>query len=231
MKTLIYQYYYSLPQNKRTHHIMDDSNNYHELSRHSIRRYAMEHGHDYKFLDQEHPVSPFYGIFLPFTEGWCHDYDAICWMDADILATKNADDVFNEWREDRISAYFMETQNRWKGMADDSPWGWFKDKGHINSGVVIFPRSVYNFVTEYVSDLQHLHDTRTELETSIGNFDQAIVNKIVMKMDRYHEMFREWNYHLGRYPHDQRFDANLIHYWRKFKGMLKTDFEDERILK
>lgn len=231
MKTLIYQYYYSLPQDKRTHHIMDDSNNYHELSRHSIRRYAMEHGHDYKFLDHEHPVSPFYGIFMPFTEGWCHDYDAICWMDADILATKDAKDVFSKYNAGKISAYFMETQNRWKGKPDDSPWGWFKDKGHINSGVVIFPKSTYHYITNFVSDLQHLHDTRTELETSLGNFDQAIVNKIVRNLDSYQELKREWNYHLGRYPQEGRFDANLIHYWRQFKGQMKIDFEDERILK
>lgn len=231
MKTLIYQYYYSLPQNKRTHHIMEDKNQYQQFSRKSISKYAEKYGHDYKFLDQEHPVSPFYGIFVPFTEGWCHDYDAICWMDADILATTHGADVFSQHDPDKISAYFMETQNRWKGMADDSPWGWFKDKGHINSGVVIFPRSVYDFVTEYVSDLQHLHDTRSELETSIGNFDQAIVNKIVMKLDSYHEMFREWNYHMGRYNVDERFNANLIHYWRKFKTNMIGDFDDGRILK
>jgi hypothetical protein len=231
MKTLIYQYYYSLPQEKRTHHIMEDTNQYQNYSRKSIQKYAEVHGHDYKFLDQEHPVSPFYGIFMPFTEGWCHDYDAICWMDADILATRDSADVFTMYDPERISAYFMETQNRWKGMANDSPWGWFKDKGHINSGVVIFPRAVYEYVSEYVSDLKHLHNTRSELETSIGNFDQAIVNKIVRDLDSYNEMFKEWNYHLGRYPHDKRFEANLIHYWRKHKQMLIKDFENERILK
>lgn len=231
MKTLIYQYYYSLPKEKRTHHIMEDKNNYQDYSRESIQAYAEKHGHEYMFLDQEHPVNPFYGIFLPFTEGWASDYDAICWMDADILATTDAKDVFEQYDAGKISAYFMETQNRWKDRPDDGPWGWFKDKGHINSGVVIFPKSVYPYVTNFVSDLQELHDTRSELETSLGNFDQAIVNKIVRNLDSYHKMKPEWNYHMGRYPQENRWGANLIHYWRQFKPMLIEDFKDERIMK
>lgn len=231
MKTLIYQYYYSLPKRERTHHIMNDSNHYHDYSRRSIQKYAETYQHDYKFLNQEHPVSPFYGIFLPFTEGWCKDYDAICWMDADILATEDAQDIFSQYDPNYISAYFMETQNRWRNSDPNGPWGWFKDKGHINSGVVIFPRPVYEYVTEYVKDLQHLHDTRSELETSLGNFDQAIVNKIVRDLDVYNEMDRHWNYHMGRYPHEERWEASLIHYWRKYKDMLIADFNDERIMK
>ncbi len=231
MKTLIYQYYYSLPKGQHTYHIMKDENQYYEYSRQSICKYAKEKGHDYKFLNQRHEISPFYGIFLPFTEGWCKDYDAICWMDADILATQNAQDIFSQYDSARISAYFMKTQDRWENSNISESCGWFKNKGHINSGVVIFPKSVYKFITNYVQNLQHLHDTQEKLEASLGHFDQAIVNKIVKELDSYNQMCNHWNYHLGRYPHQDRFDTNLIHYWRKYKTMLIEDFKDERIMK
>jgi hypothetical protein len=228
MKTLIYQYYYSLPWNERSHHIMNDENKYSDYSRQSIKAYADKFGHDYKFMDHKHPVSPFYSIFNPFTEGWAEEYDAICWMDADILATTTADDVFSQFHPGKISAYFMETQNRWK---DGGIFEWFKDKGHANSGVIIWPRACYRFVREFTKDLQDLHDNRTVLETSLGNFDQAQVNKILRELDAYKEMDKSWNYHLGRYPHENRWNAHLIHYWRKFKPMLLKDFENDRILK
>lgn len=228
MKTLIYQYYYTLPQNERTHHIMSDDNQYHEYSRKSIQKYAESIGADYKFLGSKHPVSPFYGIFLPFSEGWCHDYDYICWVDADMLATKTARNIFDFAEQDKISAHFMNTQARWRGKGE---FAWWADKGHINSGVVVWPRSVYEFVTDYTKDLRALHDSRGVLETSLGNFDQAIVNKIVRKLNSYKTLDDDMNYHLGRKPQDARFAQSLIHYWRKTKPMLITDFNDERILK
>ena len=227
MKTLIYQYYRKLPQQARTHHIIKDDDNYFEYSQKSIQAYAEKYGHDYKFMSDEHPISPFYSIFNPFTEGWAEKYDAICWVDADILATTDAKDIFSQYHPNKISVYFMKSQRRWRG---NSMFKWFQDKGHINSGVVIWPRSLYKFVTQYL-DLQKEFNKRTILETSLGNFDQAIVNKIVRELDDYHEMDNMWNYHLGRYSHEARWDANLIHYWREHKNMLVDDFKDNRILK
>lgn len=227
MKTLIYQYYKKIPKEKRTHHIIKDDDDYFEYSKRSIKAYANKYGHDYKFMDNEHPITPFYSIFNPFTEGWASDYDAICWIDADILATTKAEDVFTQYHPDKISVYFMKSQNRWRNK---KMFSWFQDKGHINSGVVIWPRNCYKFIQEYLDLEKEIHN-RTVLETSLGNFDQAVVNKIVREMDSYKEMSNRWNYHLGRYNHNERWEANLIHYWRKHKNMLINDFSDNRILK
>jgi hypothetical protein len=228
MKKLIYQYYWSIPEQQRTNHIMSDSNKYYTYSEKSIKKYAEKCGADYKFGNKEHPVHPFYGIFLPFTEGWCHDYDVICWIDADILATKHSKNVFDLAAEDRISANFMNTQARWKNSPDMK---WWSDKGHINSGVVVFPKSVYAEVSDFVSDLDYLHKNRTIVETSLGNFDQAQVNKIVKKMNKYKALDDEMNYHLGRKDMEGRWSQSLIHYWRQFKPNLISDFNDDRILK
>lgn len=230
MKYLIYQYYFSLPKNERTNHIMDDSNSYWEWSRKSIEAYSKKYNIEYKFMDERHPVSPFYSIFNPFTEGWAKDYDAVCWIDADFLATTHAKNVFDVSANDCISANFMNTQNRWRG---GGMFEWWKDKGHINSGVVVFPRAVYEHVEKWVGGdkLQKEFKNRTVLETSLGNFDQAIVNKIVRDHNKYKMLDDTYNYHLGRKPKEKRFDMDLIHYHRAHKPMLIKDFNDERILK
>ena len=228
MKNLIYQYYYSIPKKDRTNHIMDDGNKYYEYSEKSMKKYAEKVGAEYQFINKPHPVHPFYGIFLPFTEGWCHEYDNLCWIDADIMATKTATNVFEVAADDRVSANFMNTQSRWKG---NRMFEWWADKGHINSGVVVFPRAVYNDLTEFVKDLQKRHDNRTVLETSLGNFDQAIVNTFVRSQNKYKILEDDLNYHLSRKKHESRFDQSLIHYHRKHKNMMAADFKDERILK
>ena len=228
MKNLVYQYYYSIPKQDRTNHIIEDSNKYYEYSEKSIKKYAEKIGADYKFINKPHPVHAFYGIFLPFTEGWCHEYDNVCWIDADILATKSAKNVFEIASNEVISANFMNTQHRWK---NNKMFEWWADKGHINSGVVVFPRSVYNELIEYLKDLEHMHKNRSVLETSLGNFDQAIVNKFVRKQNKYFALGDDMNYHMTRKSHENRFQQSLIHYHRKNKHMMEPDFKNDRILK
>ena len=229
MKTLIYQYYYTPPERERSHHMLDDSNEYYELSRRSISAYAESIGADYKYLTQKHPVSPFYGIFLPFTEKWCYDYDAICFIDSDILATTHARNVFEHSMPDRISASFLRSMRRWRQPLFE----WWADKGHINSGVVVFPHSVYNKVYSWVGGdkLQYEFDNRTVLETSLGNFDQAIVNKIARDHNKYLDLDNSFNYNLIWDPKPDRWQKDLIHYHRENKPLMIEDFNDERIMK
>lgn len=70
-KTLIYQYYYHDVSTGKT---VNARYNYQDLSSSSIYKYALKIGADYKFISREIPISPFYGIFLPFTENWCDEY-------------------------------------------------------------------------------------------------------------------------------------------------------------
>lgn len=218
MKFLIYQYYYPDPTQDTAMKISKD-NTYYEMSRKSIKKYSEILGADYRYLTDKHPVSPFYGIFLPFTEGWCHDYDAICWMDSDILATNKADNVFNFYDKDSISAYHMDTGTNWI------------EDGHFNSGVVIWPKSAYGFVTEYVKNLKALHIRKGIFEKSLGDFDQAIVNKIIKDWGKYKKLPESMNYHLHRKELSKRFNNGLIHYWRHFKSNMNLDFKNGRILK
>lgn len=225
MKYLIYQYYSKVDPDK---HIIETGYDYYDYSRKSISAYAAKYGIEYKFIDKKIPLAPFYGIFLPFTEGWCHDYDAVCFIDSDIMATQNSKNVFDAASNEEVSVYFMDTQDRLKRICGLEWWAY---RGHANSGVTVFPRNVYNDICSFVSDLEKLHNTTTVVENSLGKFDQAIINKFLRHRNNYKILDSEFNYHLGRLPHDKRFSQSLIHYHRKHKNMIATDYDKEEILK
>lgn len=229
MKYLLYQYYRKLPNNKKDKFIIDDNNNYFELSEKSISAYADKFGNEYKFFNQPmNNLPPFYGIFLPFTEQWCYDYDAVCFIDSDILATTHSKNVFDEATDDCISSMWMKTHARWRRGDDVKYWA---DKGHTNSGVVVFPKAIYEPLIEFCKTLYDKEKAKTKVFKSLGNFDQAQINLFIKQQNKYHKLTEEFNYHLGRERHEKRFEQSLIHYHRKHKSMMHQDFNDERILK
>lgn len=229
MKYLIYQYYRKLPNNEKNKFIIDDVNDYFMLSEKSISAYANKFDNEYKFFNYpmgDHP--PFYGIFLPFTEQWCHDYDAVCFIDSDILATIHSKNIFDNAADDRISSMWMRTHAVWRRNKNTEYWA---DKGHTNSGVVVFPRAVYEPMIEFCKTLRDREKVETRVFNMLGNFDQAQINLFVKQQNKFHKLSEEFNYHLGREPHGKRFDQSLIHYHRKHKSMMHKDFDDGRILK
>ena len=228
---LIYQHYYKLPDDERPSIVLNDENEYFKLSHQSIRLYAKKFGHHYHHIDKKHDISPFYAIFDPFVEGWCEDFDAVCWIDSDVLATVSAENVFDSLELNEIAGFMMNTHGRFRNAGVRKEGQWFRKHGHMNSGVVVFPRKKYGPIREMLSDLVQLHACTGRIEGLLGNYDQAIVNKMLRKFDGYEAMDRTFNYHLGRNDVEMRFEQSLIHYWRKFKPMLLNDFESEIILK
>lgn len=227
MRNLIYQYYHDYKGNEA--HI-DIGQPYHELSSRSIRAYAEKCGAEYMFIDKKIDV-PFYGIFLPFKEGWCHDYDNICFIDSDILATANAVNIFYRAPANVMAINFMTTD---RGLKYRDMLPKLREKGHANSGVVMFPRALYEEWIEYVATyLEHYHATKGEdiRIKDMGDYDQAFINLFMGRTGKYVPLPVSYNYHLGRNDHAKRFDQNLIHYHRKHKSLLMTDFDDDRILK
>lgn len=230
-KFLIYQHYFKVPRDEREPMTLDDDDDYFKLSQRSIRRYSERFGHHYHLIDKKHAISPFYAIFDPFTEGWCHDYDAVCWIDSDVLATATAADLFASLELKEIAGYMMDTHGRFWNAGVRRDGKWFRKHGHMNTGVVVVPRTKYEAVTKGTEDIEHLHGVQGRLEKLLGSYDQAIFNKILQKLDSYEVLDSSFNYHLGRQDIDKRFDQSLIHYWRKFKSLLTDDFSNDRILK
>jgi len=153
--------------------------------------------------------SPYYGIWTPLLNDDCHKYDAICYIDCDVLATSHARDITKHISKDSISAHFV------------------MGKIWANSGVVSFPRSLYSKFTTYLSNLRALHKMPRKYP---GNRDQKILNYFMIP-DRYHDLAPEFNWLMFRYDINNRLDKSLIHYMIGFKKMMKSDFPDPKILK
>ena len=217
MKTLIYQYYRDRAR-ATDGPCLDLGYEYHVLSRKSVSKYAEKCGSDYKFLDHDFGHAPFYGIFLPFIEGWCEEYDAICFMDSDILATNNFDNVFDHIQDDRINYVQMKLKSRNQWLDAHG--------GHGNSGFVVFPRKIYSLVNEYFN-----RNIENPPGGHMGGWDQLMINLFVIEQQKFNGLPERFNWHLGRWDQEPRFDQTLIHYHRKYKGWMKDEFNDERIMK
>ena len=228
----MYQYYRT-PTSGRTRDHLEVRDEYWNLSRASFKQYAKEIGAEYKFLSHEHKLDPFYGVFLPFEEGWVNDYDAVCFTDSDMLVTTNYKNVFEESSKDSISGYFM-TTGAWKNKPRLE---FLKDQnGHMNSGCVVIPRSQYGPLTNYIkSNLSEHHKkviANDPIIGALGKYDQAFFNLYLCEQKKAHKLDHNFNYHLGRLAYNEkRWDATFIHYHRGNKHKMKDDWKDSRVLK
>ncbi len=221
MRCLIYQYYEYF-DHKESVRVSDD---YITLSRKSLSAYAQKCGADYRFLNEGAPHYPYFGIFLPFLQGWASDYDKICFVDCDVLATVNSQNVFEESSDIAMSANHM---NDGPLVVPHIPHSdHFGTMGHMNSGVVVFPKSMHKSIVEYIGDLSYFSKLK---DKSLGDYDQQVINLFGMDHGRGH-LNHAFNYHMSRYDKEQRFDKSLIHYHRDNKHLMFVDFKDERILK
>jgi len=215
MPQLIYQYYVNKPKSES--HISVDFP-YWELSKKSISKYAENCHADYRFLEDEHLTNPFYGIFLPFLQGWCHAYDKVCFIDSDVLAVSTAKNIFEISSDDCVTV---------SQLAHQRGHPYFKNKGgYVNTGITVIPRAIYNDFTKYATDM-----IDKKIPMKYGGHDQYIVNEYIASRDKFCSLDTEFNWHMTRYDQTKRFDQSLIHYHRKTKPIMKTDFEDDRILK
>jgi len=221
---LIYQYFRDpvlddQPHEKPWRQIMGTG--YHKLSKQSISKYAEKCNVEYKFLDHYIGYSTFYGIFLPFLEYWAHDYDAVCFVDSDVLATVNFENVFTHMQPDCVNISLTGTKSNNE---------WLDQQGGIaNSGVVIFPKNIYGDITDFVLNNINKNSGRGKW----GNWDQLIINRFLVHSKKVNNLPKQFNWHMGKYSNDKnsRCSQTLIHYHGKFKVLIETEFHDECILK
>lgn len=225
---LIYQYYHDW-NHKDSVKTADQM--YYVLSKHSIRKYAEKCEAEYLFIDDPIPT-PFYGIFIPFQRaGYFEMFDNICFIDSDFLAMQDAENVFDCVANDKISINFM-TTDRGQKYRDMLPK--LGEKGHANSGIVNFPKALFFQFSEYVNKELDVYDRNRKNDIrikDIGDYDQAFINLFLGRTGLYHKLPDKFNYHLGRNPKEKRWEQNLVHYHRKNKQMMITDYPDSRILK
>ena len=221
---LIYQYYYSqvnIPE-------------YVNLSKRSVEKYAGLIQADYLFIDKPPPIHVGYGSFFPFLDKMCFNYDKICSVDCDVLATQNYKNIFDESDNDRISLNHISSgpliENEITFKYPNAVWN---NIGHGNSGIVVFPASTYQNIIEYIGDLslhyRNLLNYRS-LRPRIGVYDQVILNLFSLKHG-FFDLNYTFNHLMHRYRHDLRFDSTFIHYCKKYKDQIYSDFLSNKILK
>ena len=226
-RNLIYQYYYDF-HGSDSH--IDVGYKYYMLSKQSIEAYANKVGAEYVFIDKPIDV-PFYGVFLPFQEGWYKDYDNICHIDCDFLATNKAKNVFDFTPDNAISINFMTTD---RGLKYREMMPKMRERGHANSGIVNFPKAINDQFAEYVNTELESYNANKHKDIRIkdmGDFDQAFINLFIGRTGLYQPLSDEFNWHMSRQEHRLRWHQSLIHYHRRHKNLMKEDFPDDRILK
>tara|TARA_B100000927_G_C16470342_1_gene471291 strand:- start:2248 stop:2955 length:708 start_codon:yes stop_codon:yes gene_type:complete len=220
-KFLIYQYF-----EEKSHHLNSKITfKYQDLSKKSISKYAHKFSIDYKFYDNGAPFLTYYGIFLPFLNGNYKNYDAICFIDSDVLATIDAIDIFENIDINNINTLHMNTGPLVvEKINSENPWN---ELGHANSGVVVFPKLIYEKIVKFLGDLSE-HFKKND-HNYLGGYDQLVVNNFEKKYG-FSNLNYKFNYHLGRYNVNERKNTYFIHYHRNFKKLMNQDIEKEWVL-
>lgn len=206
MKFAIYQYFA-----KSDTKLCDiNSSDYYNLSHKSVSKYSFNYNIDYQLITKGHKITPFYGIFTPFSESLFDNYDAICFIDSDILITIHAENLFNYYNKHKITCHIM------------------PNLGHANTGVVIFPKIFFSEIKSKIID--NLSDLHTNTFHKYGPYDQFILNKFYLP-DKIHNLPEHMNYILHHRPFESRFEKNIIHYNSYWKDKMHEDFNNPLILK
>jgi len=138
------------------------------------------------------------------------EYDQILYIDADILITPHAEDIF-ALNEAKSSLYMFN-----EGLTADrsgelslissvleTP---IKDKNYFNAGVILFP-SVIDFLTSIrIHELEIFHNKSAWFDQTYVNFKIRSRNLSIKNLDR------QFNYMAQKKGNEKRFLASFIHY-------------------
>jgi lipopolysaccharide biosynthesis glycosyltransferase len=139
----------------------------------------------------------------------CH-YQRVLYVDADILITPNAKDIFNLYPDNSKIYMFNEGLNSNRAeelnLISIRLGRKIKDKNYFNAGVILLPHK-----TDFLSAIK-IHDLEFFLKNS-GWFDQTYVNyKSRIKNLEVINLDREFNYMAHKDDKDRRFLMSFIHY-------------------
>lgn len=230
MRNLIFQYFAQQDVNSDRLSLPKDyaisvGSDYASKSANSISRYAELFNIEYIFRTSGAPYLPHFGIFIPFIEGWCYNYDNICFIDNDVLATTKSENIFNYCFSDKINIKQSNSGPIYTPPFEDiAQW---KIKHELNTGVVVFPRAVYN---DIITACDKLYDCFLKDDWSHGGKDQEIIYHYAVEHG-FHDLHYKFNYMISSYIDTHRADQTFIHYQYILKHRLNEDYDREFILK
>lgn len=209
-------------------------------------------------LDEIKPGN-YWGVFYPFLYDLetVLKYDKICYLDTDILATTNLNDIFNnegyisgchnyasmrrnieteghdEYSHFDISEYDEKHRKVFQSLTDIAG---YNSRG-INSGVVLFDAKIFKNFSEWLLDnktyLLGIEKNEPILWKELGKYDQTIINIFIAQYRKNITNLNDiFNWRLNRCNYDNRWIASLIHYiMPRNKPLLLDDFKNDKVLK
>lgn len=229
MRFLIYQYF-DKPINI-------NKENYWDYSIQSIKKYAEKIHCEYRFISGGAPFHPHYGTLIPFLDGRYEDFDALIYIDCDVLATIESKNILEYINHADINISHMNTGPLTvPAVNSGDPWG---DIGHANAGVIVFPKKSYKGFIDFLGNLEDhweidLNNNNFKKPNTYGGGDQQILNNYAKFLNNpLINLSYIFNFHMSRYDHDLRFTSSLIHYHGSDKNrmIMIKDFKEEKILK
>ena len=224
MKNLIYQYFEPTrrPMLPKEYEFDRD---YWQFSQQSISKYAEKIGAEYLFEESGAPFDPHYSIFNLFIDDRCHEWDNICFIDCDVLATTLAKNIFENSSKTHVSVIQSNT-----GPLHTEPFekiAEWRNCSELNTGVVVFPRSTYSGVqlSSWFIETYHKIDSWEH-----GGFDQELMWDYA-KQYGFCNLEPQFNYMVTYYKPEHRWNQSLIHYHYNMKHKLPHDFQNPMILK
>ena len=228
MNHLIYQYFKT---DKDRTLVASADFNYVNLSLTSVSKYAQRHNHNFHFESNvTMPFSSFYGIFLPFLDGSCWDYDSVCFLDCDILISNKSEDIYKYSSMEHINVFVQPSLQIIQPSQHDNRFDFFKNEmnGWANSGVVIFPKAIYNDLIYFLRDLPEYYGGRyLDYPMTVGFFDQYVVNEFIRQTKQWHALPEKFNYihgHPDLWHVVDSSDAYFHHFHRDQKQAMKEEF-------
>lgn len=224
MRNLIYQYFEPTrrPMLPKEYEFDRD---YWQFSKVSIEAYARKIGADYLFEESGAPFDPHFSLFNMFLSDRCNEWDNICFIDCDVLATVNSRNIFTNASKTKLNVIQSNT-----GPLHTEPFekiAEWRNSNELNTGVVIFPRAIYHKVRMYAAFIEDYYKTDS---WEHGGFDQEMIWDFATQHG-FENLEPQFNYMITYYRPENRFTQSLIHYHYNMKHKLPHDFHKPMILK
>jgi lipopolysaccharide biosynthesis glycosyltransferase len=167
--------------------------------------------HIFKSTNKNHNKNALDALFEKISMGsFVREYEQVLYLDADILITPHAEDVFG-FAKDKSSLYMFN-----EGLSSDrsselnlisscleAP---VRDKNYFNAGVILFQNSVDFLTAIRIFELEFFLKNSPWFDQTYVNFKVRLKNIYVRNLDR------AFNFMGGKNDTEKRFLASFIHY-------------------
>lgn len=137
-------------------------------------------------------------------------YERVLYLDADILITPHAKNIFDVYKDD--SKVYMYNEGLFSdrtselALISDRLLKTIQDKNYFNAGVILFPKNNHFLQSIRLHDLEYFVSNSNWFDQTYINFKYRYTNIEAISLNE------EFNRMASSKEHDERFLASFIHY-------------------